>query len=500
MSEPSSAPVRPSPQSAIHPRLDSWKSIAEYLGRHVTTVQRWEQDEGLPVHRHQHEKRGSVYAFPAELDAWLLTRSAPVTATAPSHHQKARALASDATHPHARLQTWLVGSAAAAIVLSTLGVIAHARWNRPAPIERTVADSRELTGSSPGHSSLARDRQAARHTKSREAWDAYLRARFFWNRRTHSDMSRAIEWYERAITEDATFAMGYAGLADVYASLGPANMPISELIARGTKAAEKAIELDPSLGEPLAALGKLRAYAWDWRGAETYYRQAIERTPTYAPARYWFGLFLANQGRCDEAFEEATEAERLDPISLPGNMVVSSIELRCRRVDQAITRSRVILDFDPNYAASYELLARAYLAKGEIDQALAMVDHAVEKSQGRATVLAMRAFVYAAAGRTADAAAIASDLEARHKRDKVLASAWSAAIAQAGLHRDEAALDWLEHSYSDREEWLEALAVDERLTRLHGNPRFQQLLLRLGLRREPRNLAMTVEQPRVAER
>jgi tetratricopeptide (TPR) repeat protein len=494
MSEPA-APVNQLPQSAPHPRLDSWKSIAEYLGRHVTTVQRWEQEEGLPVHRHQHEKRGSVYAFPAELDAWLLARSAPSTPT--SHQLRGAAALSASLHSPFRLQAWLVASAAAAIVLSTLGVITHARWTRPVPAGHAIAESSAAPSASVATSAVPRDRQGNRHTSSREAWDAYLRARFFWNRRTHSDMSRAIEWYERAITEDATFAMGYAGLADVYASLGPANMPISELIARGTTAAEKAIELDPSLGEPLAALGKLRAYAWDWRGAEGYYRQAIERAPTYAPARYWFGSFLASQGRCDEAFVEAREAERLDPISLPGNMVVSSIELRCKRVEQAITRSRVILDFDPNYAGSYELLARAYFAKGQIDEAIAMIDRAVEKSQGRATVLAMRAFVYAAAGRTAEAEAIASELESRHKRDKVLASAWSAAIAQAGLHRDAAALEWLEHAYVDREEWLEALAVDERLIRLHGQPRFQQLVARLGLQRDPPQV-VTKAEPQIA--
>jgi TolB-like protein/Tfp pilus assembly protein PilF len=329
-----------------------------------------------------------------------------------------------------------------------------------------------------------RARLANRRPSNQEAWDAYLKARFFWNKRTHSDMSRAIEWYERAIQRDPSFAMGYAGLADVYATLGPPNTAISELIARGTTAAEKAIELDPTLGEPYAALGKLRAYAWDWHGAESNYRKAIERAPGYAPARYWFGLFLANQGRCDEAFLEAREAERLDPVSMPGNMVVSSIELRCNRVEQAITRSLTIVEFDSKFASSFEFLGRAYMQQAKVQDAIPMLDRALELSGDKATVLAMRGYAYAAAGRIREAEAVASELAARHERDKLRASAWSVAIAHAGLRRDEATLAWLEHAYADREEWLEALAADERFRHLHRDPRFQRLLNRLGLPNE----------------
>jgi TolB-like protein/Tfp pilus assembly protein PilF len=598
MSEPPSAPVRRfSDWQGSSPRLESWKAIAEYLGRHVTTVQRWEQEEGLPVHRHQHEKRGSVYAYAHELDAWLTARS--VATTVPAHTSVAAAgpAASQGTttptSAPSRQRGVIRVFAAVALGLIILGGIAQTSWLRESQADGTTSVAvLPLTNRSPDQqpdyfvdgmtealvtdlaslpavrviarqsvmqyrnsgkaaSTIARELNAdalvegavqrsgerirvnirlidgttsralsattyerdvvdalalqaeisraivnelhltldpsqrerlANHQPSNpEAWDAYMRARFFWNKRTHSDMSRAIEWYERAIQRDPSFAMGYAGLADVYASLGPPNMAISELIARGTTAAEKAIELDPAMGEPFAALGKLRAYAWDWYGAESHFRKAIERAPGYAPARYWFGAFLANQGRCDEAFSEAREAERLDPISLPGNMVVSLIELRCHRVEQAISRSRMIVEFDPNFASSHELLGRAYLMQGRVPEATAMIDRALDLSRGRATVLAMRGYAYAAAGRAAAAEAIAAELAERHTRDKVLASAWSVAIAQAGLRRDDETVAWLEHAYADREEWLEALAVDERFRHLHGDPRFQRLLHRLGL-------------------
>lgn len=581
MAQGSSAPIRNgSPLSTSGPRLESWKAIADYLGRHVTTVQRWEQEEGLPVHRHQHEKRGSVYAYAPELDAWLAARSLTSTPTAPAPDRPAKqtvawavvatvlvllviggiaetfraraeadkttslavlpltnrspdqqpdyfvdgmteALVTDlATLPAVRViarqsvMQYRGSGKPASTIASELkadalvegsvqrsdsrvrvdirlidGVTSRALW--ATTYERDAGDALALQSDISRaiarelHLTLdpsQRQRLANRRPSNPEAWDAYLRARFFWNKRTHENMSRAVEWYERAIQRDASFPLAYAGLADVYASLGPPKMPIVDLIARGTTAAEKAIELDPSLGEPFAALGKLRAYAWDWHGAETNFRKAIRRAPEYAPAHYWFGSFLANQGRCAEALAEARQAEQLDPVSLPGNMVVSLIELRCNRLEQAINRSNMVIEFDPSFGQSYEFLGRAYVIKGDVDNAIAMLERAMELTGGRPTVRAALAYAYAAADRRREAEAIAGKLADDHKRDKVLASAWSVAIAHAGLGKDQAALEWLEHSYEDHEEWLEALATDERLRRLHSEPKFQRLLEKLGLR------------------
>jgi TolB-like protein/Tfp pilus assembly protein PilF len=572
--------------------LDSWKAIAEYLGRHVTTVQRWEQDEGLPVHRHHHEKRGSVYAFSAELDQWLARRSAvtgaletAAAASSPSSIDPigsstwtsrqwrwtgAFALATLVLIVGGFSRLWVArgasdGTTAVAVLpltnrspdqqpdyfvdgmtealvtdlasLSAVRVIArqsvmqYRNSGKPASTiarelganalvegavqrsgSRVRVDIRLIDGRTSGalwattyerdvgdalalqaeisravanelHLTLdpsQRERLASRRPSNPDAWDAYLRARFFWNKRTHEDMSRAIEWYERAIERDPDSAVVYAGLADVYASLGPPRMPITELIARGTQAAEKAIQLDPTMGEPLAALGKLRAYAWDWQGAESNYRKAIDRAPGYAPARYWFGSFLASQGRCPEAFAEARAAGRLDPVSLPGNMVISLIELRCNRIEEAIKRSRMIVEFDPEFGQAYEFLGRAYLLQGDM-KAIPILERALELTGGRPTIRATLATAYAAAGRGGEAQAIASDLAALHGRAKVLASAWSVAIAHAAIGSDEAALRWLEHAYADGEEWLEALAVDERFRRLQGHLAFQRLLNRLGL-------------------
>lgn len=614
MSDPARPPASGPSLSNSGERLDSWKAIAEYLDRHVTTVRRWEQEEGLPVHRHQHEKRGSVYGYTAELDAWLAARtttSATLTSEsrpfphAPGADAQATALASatmDTANPGAR---WSVSRrslwksslawalATGMLGLTIVGAIAEGLWSSRSsgdgaislavlPLENrspaqhadyfvdgmtealttdlaslsairviarqsvmqyrrsgkpAAAIARELnadalvegavqhngqrvrvdirlidgrTSQSRWAATYERDlgdalalqaelsraiarelhltldpSQGARLENRRpanpEAWDAYLRARFFWNKRTHEDMSRAIEWYERAIQHDPESPLVYAGLADVYATLGPPNTPISELITRGTIAAERAIQLDPLMGEPLAALAKLSAYAWNWQEAERNYRKAIERAPGYAPARYWFGSFLASQRRCDEAFAQASEAERLDPISLSGNMVISGIELRCGRVDQAIKRNLTILEFDANYSASYEFLGRAYLAQGDVSNAIPMLDRAVALTSSKPTVRATLAHAHALADRQREALEVAGDLASRHERDKTLASAWSVAIVHAGLQRDDDTLKWLEHSYDDREEWLEALAVDDRFRRVREHPRFQRLLFRLGL-------------------
>jgi TolB-like protein/Tfp pilus assembly protein PilF len=592
MSESTPAPFGDvSGATPLH-RLDSWKAIAEYLGRHVTTVQRWEQDEGLPVHRHHHEKRGSVYAYPAELNEWLARRSAaaPLVDAAgvfiPSASQRLTQPVPETGRPSTRLAAlgiaalflvvggfsslWVARGAserttAVAVLpltnrspdqqpdyfvdgmtealvtdlasLSALRVIArqsvmqYRNSGKPASTiatelgadaliegavqrsgSRVRVDIRLIDGRTSGAlwattyerdigDALAlqteisravasellftldpsqRDRLVSHRPSNPEAWDAYLRARFLWNKRTHEDMSRAIAWYERAIELDPTSAVVYAGLADVYASLGPPKMPIAELIARGTKAAERAIELDPRMGEPLAALGKLRAYAWDWQGAESNYRKAIERSPGYAPARYWFGAFLANQGRCSEALAEARLANRLDPVSLPGNMVISLIELRCNRIDETIKRTQMILEFDPEFGQAYEFLGRAYLLQRNLE-AIPVLERGLELTGGRPTIRATLACAYAANGRVREAQAIARELAAQHERGKVLASAWSVAIAYAGLGSNEQALAWLEHSYADREEWLEGLAMDERFRGLRGGIGYQRLINRMGL-------------------
>jgi TolB-like protein/Tfp pilus assembly protein PilF len=618
-------------------RLDSWKAIADYLGRHVTTLQRWEHEEGLPIHRHHHEKRGSIYAYTAELDAWLEARSTstPASMSTDADVGNADASMSDCapewiaagpsplyqadpgltitppgvtttTEPDtpsmlgASPRAWWrlpVGTVAAGIALALTIVVGVAKDLFPttrsdetfslavlplknrspdqqpdyfvdgmtealttdlaalpgvrviagqsvmqyrdtikpasviaselsvnmlvegaiqrsgqrirvdirvidgetsrslwaATFERDATDaltlqaqiSREIASElhltfDPAHG----ERLESRRPSSPDAWDAYLRARFFWNRRTHDNMQRAIEWYERAIQLDSSSAVLYAGLADVYATLGPPNTPVSELITRGTYAANKAIALDPLMGEPYAALGKLRSYAWDWEGAERNYRKAIDLAPRYAPARYWFGSFLANQGRCDEAVVQAEEAARLDPLSLPGNMVIAGIELKCGRAMRAVKRMETILDLDRSFGQAYDYLGRAHLIEGDTTQAIAMFERAMEMTGGRPTIEATLGVAYAREGRTLEAEAIARRLAERHAKDKVLASAWSVAIAHVGIGDKETALTWLEHAYADREEWLEALAADERFTSLHATERFQRLLAQLGLPRE----------------
>ncbi len=520
-------------------RLDSWKAIADYLDRHVTTLQRWEHEEALPVHRHFHEKRGSVYAFTSELDAWLAQRAdririrrgarcaggaaAAGIAAAPrapdaQRHPVGQApvevppqpvsSGAIAARPRVRLPVLAITAAVLiAVALTMAAGVAKDRWaaneadrapalavlplsNRspdlqpdyfvdgltealttdlasvrairviarqsvmqyrdtakrastiarelgvnvlvegavyrtgqrlrvdirlidgatsrslwastyernvgealalPADISRAIVS--ELHVPMPPSSAVVRDEH--RRPSHPQALDAYLRARFFWNRRTHEDMGRAIEWYERAIQLDSSSPLLYAGLADVYATLGPRDAPVSELIALGTAAANRAIGLDPRMGEPYAALGKLRAYDWDWHGAESNYRKAIDRAPGYAPGRYWFGSFLANQGRCAEALEQAHEAERLDPLSLPGNMVIAGIELKCDRVPRAVTRVKTIIEFDPSFGQAYDYLGRAYLMQGNRTQAIDMFKRAQTLTGGRATIEAALGFAYA---------------------------------------------------------------------------------------------------------
>jgi TolB-like protein/tetratricopeptide (TPR) repeat protein len=583
-------PVSPSIQ--LSRRLESWKAIAEYLHRHVTTIQRWEHDEGLPVHRHRHDKRGSIYAYTAELDAWLDARSTsldtPVPAvaplvTGPSPHADAPnavwrfrvraamlalaigltivagvarglwpvtgddaaslavlplknqspdqlpdyfvegltdALTTElATLPRIRLvarqsvmqyrdTTKPASTIARELSVNALVEGAVQRSGQSVRIDIRLIDGRSnqtrwattyergvdealalqktisrdiVTGLQLALDPSPAEPQAHWRPSNPQASDAYLRARFFWNRRTHDDMQRAVEWYDRAIQLDPASPQLYAGLADVYATLGPPQMPVSEMITRGTAAAEKAIALAPSMGEPYAALGKLRSYGWDWRGAERSFLNAIERAPHYAPARYWYGSFLANQGRCHEARAQAHEAERLDPLSLPGNVVIAGVEIKCGDVARAMDRMTTILELDRTFGQAYDYLGRAYLVHGDTTRAIASLEQAMVFTGQRPTTEATLAGAYAKAGRVSEAESIASALADRHGKDKRLASAWSVALAHAGMRRDDAALTWLEHAYADREGWLEALGMDERLRHLRTHERFQRLARRVGL-------------------
>ncbi|MGH9907901.1 MAG: tetratricopeptide repeat protein, partial [Pyrinomonadaceae bacterium] len=205
-----------------------------------------------------------------------------------------------------------------------------------------------------------------RHTANTEAYLEYLKGRHFWNKRTAESLGSSIENFQKAIELDPNYALAYAGLADAYAllvwNIGPVN---PELINKARTAARKALELDFTLAEAHTSLAFTRCwYEWDWQGAESEFKKAIELNPNYATAHHWYGEFLVLMGRFEEGFRELRFAQEIDPLSLIINSDIGKMHFLARRPEQAIDQLLKTTEMDPNFPISHLFLAMAYRQKG----------------------------------------------------------------------------------------------------------------------------------------
>jgi len=509
-------------QEVLEARLASWKEIAAYLDRDVRTVQRWEKAEGLPVHRHLHDKQGSVFAFRLEVDAWLEGRQLPVangnghgpegggqglpgpeadeggpaiSGALPQEGAEPEFVARPVPEPVPRswigpLALWsLLGLCLAAGTWTLARRLGHAR---PGPAlavlpfvnlgeeknqeyfsdgftEELITQLGQQQGegarvvalrSALGYRNTEkRPRQVARelgvdyllqgsvrrvgdrvrvtvhlvrgqdethvwdHSYDRnvrdvlvlqrdvadaiaggislklepgrphpkpvvpEAYVAYLKGRFLWNKRTPQDLLRALEQFQAAARLDPAFAPTQVGIADCYALLGSAEMGAMaprEAMPLAKQAVLAALALDPSLAEAHASLGHIRLiYEWDWAGAEESFRRAIELNPGYATAHQWYALYLNARGRSEDALEELRTAEALDPLSPAVKSAVAEAHYFARRFDEAVAASRKALELDPNFILGYLNLGRALEMQGRHDEAIAALRQGWELS-GRA--------------------------------------------------------------------------------------------------------------------
>jgi tetratricopeptide (TPR) repeat protein len=439
----------PGPQDgrgvAAPERLDSWKAIADHLGRHISTVQRWEREEGLPVLRHVHDKRGSVYAHAEEIDAWLQGRS------------RARA---ETPAPVGRGR-WLWRAAAAFALVLAAATVAPTRQSKTTPTPDPAPAPSVSVASS-------------------EALAEYRRGRSLWNRRRKPDFALAAKYYTRALARDPALGLAYVGLADTYV-LRTSGLSSAESRRQGALLATKALELDPASGEAMASLAKLRVRAWDWRGAEAGFLRAIEHAPEHAPAHYWYASLLAYHRRCDEAREHVRDAERLEPTALTVQHVAVLADLACGDMADADRRLAVMREFDPAFPPTYSLAGRALLARGDVSGAIATLEAGVTATDNAASARAQLAFAYARGGQVQEAMRIADALE----RERILAPdevpAWGLALVSVGLRQTGDALKWLERAYDAQEDQLRTLAIDERFASLYEQRGFRRLLRLLRL-------------------
>ena len=595
-------PNKTLPETPPERRLDSWKEIATYLGRDVTTVQRWERQEGMPVQRHLHHKRGSVYALCSELDAWRQGRKLrspeevdeeqepPLEAAGADGRQTTRRT----TAPRGR--RWLIlGSSAvvlAAIVsLAYFATRMHAKDASRArirslavlplqnlsgdPSQDYVADgmTEELIGRlSRIHGLRVISRTSTMHFKNTqlsvpeiarmlavdaivegslvqeghqirvhaqliraatdehiwageyqreyqsilevqaevsrniveqiqlnltpedrarlesqppvdpEAYESYLKGRYYFNQRTEDALHKSIASFLQAIARDPAYAPAYSGLAEAYAMLGfRGGLPSKDALSAAKKAAVKAIELDDTLAEPHASLAFIaETYEWDWPVAEREYKQALELNPGYAQAHNWYGGYLTYTGRFNEGVAEAMRARELDPLSLPLNNALAGRLLVAGRYDEALRQVQTALELDEHFAPAHQTLGWVYLRGGKQDDAIREFQNALELAGAADTDIQLDlGFAYAVSAHTAEARRILANLLQLHQQGIVPAA--SLATMYGALGESNEAFIWLEKAYQERDPQLTYLKAGRRFEPLREDPRFAQLVRRVGL-------------------
>ena len=317
--------------------------------------------------------------------------------------------------------------------------------------------------------------------KSYEAYDLYLRGRYFWNKRTIEGFQRAVEFFERAIAKDPGYARAHAGLADTYALMVAYYVvPQAVLIPKARAAALKALELNGNLAEAHVSLAIVaQNYDWDWQTAEKEFRRAIELDPNYATGHHWYGEHLAFRGRFEESFQEMERARQLDPLSLIIQTDSAMGLYFARQYERAIPQFRTVLDMEPNFSRAHQVFA-AYVQQGKFAEVLGEVgtwDH--EKDSELVWVRAAQAYIYGRAGKPEQARRSIDDMvrfSHGHPLDPIHFVA-----PYIGLGDKDQAFALLEKSMAAHSPGLTELRVNPVYDPLRSDPRFQDLLRRVGL-------------------
>jgi TolB-like protein/DNA-binding winged helix-turn-helix (wHTH) protein/Flp pilus assembly protein TadD len=313
-----------------------------------------------------------------------------------------------------------------------------------------------------------------------EAYEAYLKGRYYWNKRTADGMQKAEQYFQQAIDSDPTYAAAYSGLADCNSGLtwhgfkSPA-----DALPKALAAARKAVEIDPQSAEAHASLGLVLSHSWDWAGAETEFRRALELDPQYANAHHWYGDYLSIRRRPDEALAEARRALELDPLNLMIGTWVALRYYQARDYSRAIEQARNSVELDSSFAAAHLLLGEGYVQAGLHSESVGELKRAASLSGDSPLYTAQVAVALAAAGRKREALRIAHELDTISRKRYV--SPYGLAQIYAALNSDEDTFKFLQAAYNDRAVWMGYLAVDPIFDRYRSDHRFQELLRRIDL-------------------
>ena len=333
----------------------------------------------------------------------------------------------------------------------------------------------KLTGRAPA------DRPRHSHP---EAYEAYLKGRFFWNKRTEGDIKTAIEFFQKAIDFEPNYALAYSGLADAHHMLGSSYVVSSvqprDAFPEARRAASKALEIDDTLAEGHASLAAvLGGYDRDWDGWQMECRRALELNPSYATARQWHAEVLAALGRLDEALAEIRRALKVDPLSAAVNATAAWILYFSRHYKQAIAQAEKTIELHPSFSQAHLYSGLAHEQIGQWHEAVAAFETAIELSSGAPETVAAPGHTYALLGKRSEAEKVLSQLRELSRRKYV--SSYLPAKVYAALGEKDEAFAALDRATEERSDWLAFVRVDPCLDALRTDARFQRLLRRLKL-------------------
>ncbi len=319
------------------------------------------------------------------------------------------------------------------------------------------------------------------HTDNLDAYALYVKARYFWRRKSSSAFKKCIEYFEQAIALDPCYSLAYAGLADSYITLGYWNyLPPQDVFPRAKAAADAAVGINDSLAEAHTSRACVcMLYDWDWPSAQQEFLRAIQLKERYGTAHFWYACYLWAMGRTAESVDQASRAQALAPLSPVANANLGWALYFGRRYDEAITQCGKALELDTDYLMMHTVLGQAYLAASRYEEAIGALQSAVRFSGGAAFTTSALGYAYAKGGKRREAKKILQDLQQLSVAEYV--SPFCVALVHTGLGDEDQALAWLERAYEERSHWLVYAKVWPLFDDLRSNARFAALLGRVGL-------------------
>jgi DNA-binding winged helix-turn-helix (wHTH) protein/TolB-like protein/Flp pilus assembly protein TadD len=325
------------------------------------------------------------------------------------------------------------------------------------------------------------ERLTKRYTENNDAYEAYLKGRYMWNKRTVDSLQKALVYFQQAIRLDQNYSLAYVGLADTYTLLSFFTLAApNDAFPKAKVAAEKALAIDSTLAEAYTALGQYKAYyEWDWNGAEEQFQKGIALNPNYPLLHHWRSLNLIAMGRMDEARAAMRRALELDPLLLVTNVNLGRIDYYEGNYDQAIKQFERALELDKDFMRTHLRMGLAYVQERRYQEALVEYNKALGIAGDTPQIRAHIAHVMAVSGKKSEALAGLAELQERAKRQYV--PPYDIALIYIGLGEKEKAFAWLEKAYNDHSTEMIYFKVEPMLAPLRSDSRYQDLLRRMKL-------------------